>query len=83
MNIALIGFGKVSYNLVKLIQSSKINFLTSTQGRSKNTIELKPLGNKFMEVTIVGDGDLVLNKMNGPMDLVFLIKKELKKYLLG
>ena len=40
MNIALIGFGKVSYNLVKLIQSSKINFLTSTQDRSKNTIEL-------------------------------------------
>lgn len=29
-----------------------------------NVIELKPLGNKFMEVTIVGDGDLVLNKMN-------------------
>ncbi|MCI8378664.1 MAG: hypothetical protein HFH72_09120 [Lachnospiraceae bacterium] len=28
------------------------------------TIELKPLGNKFMEVTIVGDSDLVLNKMN-------------------
>ena len=32
--------------------------------RDINTIELKPLGNKFMEVTIVGDGDLVLNKMN-------------------
>lgn len=32
---------------------------------SKNeTIELKPLGNRFMEVTIVGDSDLVLNKMN-------------------
>ena len=30
----------------------------------ENVIELKPLGNKFMEVTIVGDGDLVLNKMN-------------------
>lgn len=29
-----------------------------------NVIELKPLGNKFMEVTIIGDGDLVLNKMN-------------------
>lgn len=28
------------------------------------TIELKPLGNKFMEVTIAGDGDLVLNRMN-------------------
>ena len=31
---------------------------------SKNTIELKPLGIKFMEITIVGDGDLILNKMN-------------------
>ena len=30
----------------------------------KEVIELKPLGNRFMEVTIVGDGDLVLNKMN-------------------
>lgn len=27
-------------------------------------IELKPLGNKFIEVCIAGDGDLVLNKMN-------------------
>ena len=27
-------------------------------------IELKPLGVKTMNVTIVGDGDLVLNKMN-------------------
>lgn len=28
------------------------------------TIELKPLGIKTMNVTIVGDGDLILNKMN-------------------
>lgn len=28
------------------------------------TIELKPLNNRMMEVTIVGDSDLVLNKMN-------------------
>lgn len=28
------------------------------------TIEIKPFGNRLMEVTIVGDGDLVLNKMN-------------------
>lgn len=27
-------------------------------------IELKPLGNRFMEITIVGDSDLILNKMN-------------------
>ena len=32
--------------------------------KNTNTIELKPLGNKYMEVTIVGDSDLVLNKMN-------------------
>lgn len=30
----------------------------------ENVIEVKPLGNRFMEVTIVGDSDLVLNKMN-------------------
>lgn len=32
--------------------------------KNENVIELKPLGIKNMEVTIVGDGDLVLNKMN-------------------
>lgn len=32
--------------------------------KNEDVIELKPLGNKFMEVTIVGDSDLVLNKMN-------------------
>lgn len=31
---------------------------------NNKTIELKPLGNKIMEITIVGDGDLILNKMN-------------------
>lgn len=30
----------------------------------KEVIELKPLCNRFMEVTIVGDTDIVLNKMN-------------------
>ena len=30
----------------------------------QKTIEIKPFGNRLMEVTIVGDGDLVLNKMN-------------------
>lgn len=32
--------------------------------KNEDVIELKPLGNKFVEVTIVGDSDLVLNKMN-------------------
>ena len=40
MNIALIGFGKVSYNLFKLIDSPDINFLTSAEGRSQKTIDL-------------------------------------------
>lgn len=30
------------------------------------TIELKPLNNKMMEVYIIGDSDLILNKMNDP-----------------
>lgn len=32
--------------------------------KKNEVIELRPLGNRLMEVTIVGDGDLVLNKMN-------------------
>ena len=40
MNIALIGFGKVSYNLFKLIDSPDINFRTSAEGRSQKTIDL-------------------------------------------
>lgn len=40
MNIAFIGFGKVSYTLSKLIQSSDINLFTSTENRSDNTIDL-------------------------------------------
>jgi len=40
------------------------------------TIELKPLGNKFMEVTIVGDGDLVLNKMNDVNAKILIDKRK-------
>jgi len=32
--------------------------------KNEQTIELKPLNNRIMEVTIQGDGDLVLNRMN-------------------
>ena len=41
-----------------------------------NTIELKPLGNKHMEVTIVGDSDLVLNKMNDVNAKVLIDKRK-------
>lgn len=40
MNIAFIGFGKVSYTLSKLIRSPEINLLTSSEDRSKDTIDL-------------------------------------------
>ena len=40
MNIAFIGFGKVSYTLSKLIQSPDINLITSTENRSQDTIDL-------------------------------------------
>ena len=40
MNIAFIGFGKVAYTLSKLINSPDIIFSTSTENRSKDTIDL-------------------------------------------
>lgn len=39
MIIGLIGFGKVSRNLFNLIKSDEITFITSTEGRSKKTIQ--------------------------------------------
>ncbi len=38
MIIGLIGFGKVSKNLFNLINSEDISFITSFEGRSKNTV---------------------------------------------
>lgn len=40
MNITFIGFGKVSFNLLKIISAPDINFFTSTENRSDKTIEL-------------------------------------------
>lgn len=40
MNIAFIGFGKVAFNLVNIIQSTDIIFSTSKENRSKSTIDL-------------------------------------------
>lgn len=39
MIIGLIGFGKVSQNLVKLIRSDDINFVSSKENRSQSTVE--------------------------------------------
>lgn len=40
MNIAFIGFGKVAYTLCRLIQSPDIDFSTSAENRSEDTIDL-------------------------------------------
>jgi 3-hydroxyisobutyrate dehydrogenase-like beta-hydroxyacid dehydrogenase len=39
MIIGFIGFGKVSQNLVKLISSSDVTFITSAEGRSSKTMD--------------------------------------------
>lgn len=58
----------------------------------KDFIEINPIDNfdyreearlvkeNVSDKTKLQDALLVLNKINGPMDLVFLIKKRLKKY---
>ena len=42
--------------------------------------EAKKIKENSSDKTKLQDALLVLNRMNGPMDLVFLIKKKLKKY---
>ena len=42
----------------------------------ENVIELKPLGNRFIEVTIAGDSDLVLNKMNDVSTKMLIEKRK-------
>ena len=48
MNIAFIGFGKVAYTLCGLIQSPNIDFSTSAENRSGDTIDL--INNADIEV---------------------------------
>lgn len=49
----------------------------------KDVIELKPLGNRFMEVTIVGDSDIILNKMNDVSTRQLIDKRKDKAKDLG
>lgn len=64
MNIAFIGFGKVSYTLSKLIKSPDIDFITSGENRSGDTIELInkadiQVYNSFYEA--LADADIVIS----------------------
>ena len=40
MNITFIGFGKVAFSLTQIVNSPDINFITSKENRSHNTINL-------------------------------------------
>ena len=64
MNIVFIGFGKVSYVLSKIIQSPDINFTTSYENRSEDTIDLINKANvqvhdSFSEA--LNDADIIIS----------------------
>ena len=77
MIIGLIGFGKVSQNLVKLIKSDEITFISSKQNRSKSTIEAIDSLNiealpSFEEVARQSD---VLISATSPKTALYVAKK--------
>ena len=84
MKIGLIGFGKVSQNLINLIKSQDITFITSTEKRSQSTIEsIKKSGievvDTFKEVALASD---ILISANSPKNAVD-VAKEYGKYAKG
>lgn len=76
MIIGLIGFGKVSRNLMNLIKSDDITFITSKEGRSSKTIEaiekseIKVL-NTFEDVAVKSD---ILISANSPKNALDVAK---------
>lgn len=77
MIIGFIGFGKVSQNLVELIQSRDIAFVTSLEGRSQNTSENIKGSNvevldSFMDVAVNSD---ILISANSPGNALEVAKK--------
>jgi len=77
MIIGLIGFGKVSQNLVELIQSDEITFITSTENRSSETIKNIEKSNAkilddFKEVAIKSD---ILISANSPKNALGVAEK--------
>ena len=77
MIIGFIGFGKISQNLVKLIQSEDIEFVTSSEGRSQKTVDkikkcnVKVL-NPFEEVGLASD---ILISANSPSSALDIAKR--------
>ena len=77
MKIGLIGFGKVCQNLVKLMESEDIEFITSKEDRSESTIESIDESNvsvlpTFEDVAIQSD---ILISANSPSSSLDVAKK--------
>ena len=84
MIIGFIGFGKVSQNLMSLIKSDDITFVTSVEGRSiKTTEKIKEYEmdvlDTFKEVAIVSD---ILISANSPKSALG-VAKDYGKYVEG
>ena len=84
MIIGFIGFGKVSQNLVRLIDSDDIEFVTSAENRSEKTVEKITKSNvrildTFRNVAIQSD---ILISANSPNEALN-VAKEYGKYVKG
>lgn len=84
MIIGFIGFGKVAFNLYKLIKSDNIKFITSNENRSYQTIEnIKKTDidvlNTFKEVAIKSD---ILISATSPKNAL-IVAKNYGKYANG
>ena len=84
MIIGFIGFGKVSQNLVRLIKSDDIRFITSAQDRSKTTIDNIAKSNidvlpTFKEVASKSD---ILISATSPKEAIN-VSREYGKYAQG
>ncbi|MBQ2831834.1 NAD(P)-binding domain-containing protein [Methanobrevibacter sp.] len=84
MIIGFIGFGKVSKNLFKLVDSDEVQFITSFENRSIKTVEnIKKAGidvlDSFKEVAIESDILISANSPNSALD----VAKSYGKYAKG
>ena len=84
MIIGFIGFGKVSQNLTRLIQSDNIIFITSTENRSSETIDVIKKSNvealpTFKQVAIESD---IIISANSPKNAL-KVAEEYGEYVKG
>jgi len=82
MNITFIGFGKVAFSLTQIVNSPDINFITSKENRSHNTINLIKKANikitsTFREAIEISD---IVISANTPSQALNVAQSYLKNY---